>query len=405
MPNNNWIGGASVATKVDTGTIALTWATNDTIRTTLTSEDGTTTEFVETTATGAVIETDVLDPHLANLQNEQVKTLFKEITWEKVGTTQIKATAKLGGKPFVIALSAVTAGDGTFTNAVTTANSGPEDGGTAANYSLGTVLASDEDLRFVPNPNDGLSYDFKYSLDQSAKDLKSLKRSPEYRGTIGDPANRLYLLVSVSNEGASNVPYVSLYGTVGETWLSGVLDEVRVYETSQSRRAVNLKGTITVLRLKGPGVRGKVNVANGAALTTFYCLSAPIAEYDIGTGVTGLTNVIADSGNGKIQSPCTTIDTAWQAILRHTAGAVSAWTNRNGAHVFYNGSGTLSQGDNEGGVFDFTENVSAAVIVSAFTVHAGLLQDLSAMGNVAWPTIQNPGGVVNIGEGAAIVKS
>lgn len=403
MPNNNWIGGASVATQLATQTIALTWASADTIRTTLTSEDGTTTEFVETTVAGSDIETDVLDPHLANLQNETVKTLFTEITWTKSGTDKIVATAKVSGKPFVLAASEVTAGTGTHTNAATTANSGPEDGGTAANYSLGTVLAAAEDFRVMPNPTDGKSYDIKFGLDQSGKDLKSFRRSPEYKGTIGDPANELYFRVDVSDTGATNVPYVTIRGSVGETWLHGTLDEVRVYETSQSRKAVNLKGTIPVLRIKGPGVRGKINVASGSALTEFFCLDAPNAEYDIDTSVTGFTNAKADSGNGKIQSACTTINTAWQAVLRHTAGAVTTWNNWNGGHVFYNGDGTLGQGHNYGGVFNFTENVSDSVTVSAFTVHAGLLLDKSALGNINWPAeIQNPGGTVDIGESRTV---
>lgn len=404
MANNNWIGGASVATQIDTQTIALTWASGDKIRTTLASEDGSTTEFVETTVAGGDIETDVLDAHLANLQNETTKTLFTEIAWTKSGTDKILATAKTKGKPFYLTASETTAGDGTHTNASTTANSGPEDAGTAANYSLGSVVAAGEDFRIMPNPTDDKSYDIKHGLDQSAKDLKSFKRSPEYKGTIGDPANQFYFRVDVSDTGAGNVPYVTLHGTVGETWLKGVLDEVRVYETSRSKNAVKLAGTIVVLRMKGPGVVGKVNVASGAALTTFYCLNCPNAEYEIDTSVTGFTTTFADSGNGKIRSACTTINTAWQAILRHTAGAVGTWNNWNGGHVFYNGSGTLSQGENYGGVFEFTENVSASVTVTAFTVHAGLLLDKSALGNVNWPTIQNPGGTVDIGEGATVTS-
>ena len=119
--------------------------------------------------------------------------------------------------------------------------------------------------------------------------------------------------------------------------------------------------------------------------------------------MTGFTTTYIDSGNGVIRSAVTTINTAWQAILRHTAGAVTNWNNYNGAHVYYNGAGTLSQGDNYGGIFDFTENVSAEVTVTAFTVHAGLLLDKSRLGNVDWPAeIQNPGGTVDVGEGGNV---
>lgn len=402
MANNNWIGGASVATQIDTQTIALTWASGDKIKTTLASEDGSTTEFVETTVAGSDIETDVLDVHLAALQNETTKTLFKDITWTKSGTDKIVATAKVGGKPFYLTASETTAGDGTHTNASTTANSGPEDAGTAANYSLGTVVAAGEDFRVMPNPTDDKSYNITYGLDQSAKDLKSFRRSPEYKGTIGDPANQFYFQIDVSDTGASNVPYVTIYGKVGETWLKGTLDEVRVYETSRSRNAVKLDGTIGVLRMKGPGVVGKVNVASGAALTKFYCLSAPNAEYEIETSVTGFTTTFADSGNGKIRSACTTINTAWQAILRHTAGAVTQWNNYNGAHVYYNGSGTLSQGDNYGGIFDFSESVAAAVTVTLIIAHAGILLNESRLNNVSFGTIKNPGGTVNLGEDVTV---
>ena len=165
---------------------------------------------------------------------------------------------------------------------------------------------------------------------------------------------------------------------------------------------MKLDGTIGVLRMKGPGVVGKVNVASGAALTTFYCLSCPNAEYEIDTSVTGFTASFIDSGNGKIRSACTTINTAWQAILRHTAGAVSQWNNYNGAHVYYNGSGTLSQGDNYGGVFDFTENTAASVTVTLMIVHAGILLNESRLNNVNFGTIRNPGGSVNLGEDVTV---
>ena len=404
MADNNWIGGASVATQIETFTLNNDFNDAETLVTmTITAED-TSTEVVSITPTG-VDESAIATAWQTELDSKSAAThpLTAAVTWT-VAANVVTGTAKVSGKPFYAA-SSVTGGAGTITDSITTANSGPVDAGTAANYSAGTVVASAEEFRIVPNPTDGKSYNITYGLDQSAKDVNSFRRSPEYKGTIGDPANSFYLLIDVSNVGGANVPYVNLYGTVGETWLSGTLDEVRVYETSQSRKAVNLGGTIPILRIKGAGIAGRVNVQNGAAMTTFYCLSASRAEYDIGTSVTGFTTAFIDSGNGKIQSAITTINTAWQAILRHTAGAVGAWNNYNGAHVFYNGSGTLTQGDNYGGVFDTTENVSAAVTVTAFTVHAGLLQDLSAMGNVSWPTIQNPGGIVNIGEGAAIVKS
>lgn len=87
----------------------------------------------------------------------------------------------------------------------------------------------------------------------------------------------------------------------------------------------------------------------------------------------------------------------------NSGGAVSAWNNYNGAHVYYNGSGTLTQGDNYGGVFNFTRNVAESVTVTAFTVHAGLLLNKSGLNNVNWPAqIQNPGGTVDVGESGTV---
>ena len=121
MAVSNWIGGTTAVANVQTLTVGGSWVADNTIRTTMTAEDGSTTQAVTTTATSNVPETGVLDPHISDLQASS-QSLFSAVTWVKSGSTLVQGTAKIAGVPFIMA-GTVPSGSGTYTSLATvTAN-------------------------------------------------------------------------------------------------------------------------------------------------------------------------------------------------------------------------------------------------------------------------------------------
>ena len=199
MSINNWIGGTTAAANVQSLTVGGTWAAGNTVRTTMTAEDGSTTQAVTTSAASSTIETGVVDPHITDLNNSS-QSLFSAVTWVKTGTTVVQGTADIAGVPFTMA-GTVPAGSGTYGSLSTVvANAGPNDWNTAANFTeadetTAPVPGARDDVKILPHPTDEdnagnpISYDVLYGLDQSAIDLNTLRIPKSYRGSIGDSVN------------------------------------------------------------------------------------------------------------------------------------------------------------------------------------------------------------------------
>ena len=131
MATNNWTGGASAVAEVDSALFANTWASADTITSTMTAEDGSTTQTVQSTATSSTIETGVRDVHLTDLQNSS-NSMFVKVTFAASGSDTITGTAKTAGIPFYWTESVTTAGDGTLVitqdgSGASTLSEGPND--------------------------------------------------------------------------------------------------------------------------------------------------------------------------------------------------------------------------------------------------------------------------------------
>ena len=99
MAVSNWIGGTTAVAQVKTLIVEGSWAADNTIRTTLTSGDGSTTQAVTSTATSSTMSTGVIDPHISDLQ-ASTQSLFSAVTWVKSGSTLVQGTAKIAGVPF-----------------------------------------------------------------------------------------------------------------------------------------------------------------------------------------------------------------------------------------------------------------------------------------------------------------
>jgi hypothetical protein len=404
--HDTWKGGTAVQAQVDTQTVALTWAAGDTIDTTLTDENGTATT-VQTTIVGSTIE-NVVDEHLADLQ-ASTNRLFAAITWSKSGTTQIVATATTAGVPFYISVAYVTAGDGTYVTASTTANAGPNDWNTTGNWQSGAVPVAEDIVNFAPHPDTGVSHPVLYGLNQNAIDLDGFTKSASFKANIGDSINGFYLRIDVSNA-TGNIPRTFIRSSVGDVWLWGTHDEMYIAETSRSKDAVHLKGTVTTLRVNESGVQGTITAADSMTVTTLHMNGCPGAKVNIGSSVT-MTTANITAGSLKLENSYTTLNMAGSAVVETVGTGTAATINVRGGQLFYNGSGTITTLNLSAGVVDFRATKASVTAVSPLTVttanvEGGHLNDRGATRAVVYfNPINYDGGQVSTDYGQTITPT
>lgn len=386
MPTtHNYIGGAAYAQQVDTYTLANTWAAADTLTTTLTDENGESASVI-TTADDGVIE-NIRDKHLAALQGSS-DARFTAVTWAASSTNAITGTAIVIGVPMHGAASETTAGDGTFTRAVTTANSGPEDFDVAANFSTASKPADGDTVLVVPNPTDGVSYNIKYSLPKAVRDEASLtlvdfRVSKAYRGVIGQPAYGYYLeLESVTG-------VVELAGATS-TWLEGSMPVAYILAGTGSEDLVHLKSTAAMkVYVRGANVAGTISVADNSVMDELYMFNCPRAVVNIGKDVTSLDviNVMSGLCTSKSGGSSLVVDVGVQGSFTLHPEAdedVSKVTTWQGGHSRWNGSGTLSTNHIKGGTMDLRENQATQMTITDTEIWDGLLTDEGGLGNIVY---------------------
>ena len=411
MPTANWIGGTTAVTQVATATVTGVWSSTnpDTITTTLYDESGV-ARTVTTNATGSSIETNVIDPHVVDLNNS-TDEIFARSTWAKGSSTTITGTADVAGRPISGNLAAtdpainrplgseVTAGSGAVsaTWANTTANAGPNDGLTGTNWKdagVGTGIPADSDtMLFLPHPTDvnpdgtPRSYDLLYGLDHSGIVLVSLKIGRSYKGVIGDPAGKHHFAIDQTNGGSTGVTVID--SSSPSIWLKGPADAINVAGLPRGEDALHLgggAGTIAVLRLLGPRVLGKIHVEDNCPISTIECINA---HMDVVMGVeTGTVVGVfkSNSGNWLIERELgtgTTIATITGGTYKHTIGAVNQ-IDLFGGTFDYNGEGTLAVLNVYGGVFNLEDNIEELVTISAAKIWGGQILDKSGLQNVVY---------------------
>ncbi len=406
MAAANFVGGTTAVTQVDTGTVGGTWAASDTIRTTLYDESGL-ARTVTTTATSSTIETGVIDPHVIDL-NASTDEIFARTTWAKGSSTTITGTADIAGRPISgnnsatdpainRALGSVPSGSGTFsaTFAQTTANAGPNDGLTAANWKDGlggTGLPADTDtMLFLPHPIDvdaagkPLSYDLRYGLDHSGIVLASLGIGRSYKGIIGDPAGKHHFTIDVTSGSAVTV----IDSGSPSIWIKGAHDEMNVAGLPRGEDALHLggsAGTIAILRLLGPRVLGKVHVEDNCPVTDWECINA---HMDVVVGVETTTKIgqfISTSGNWLIERAFdagTSVARIFGGTYVHTIGIMERLDLFAGM-FHYNGEGTLTALNVYGGDFNLENNIEEAVIITTAKIWGGRILDKSGLKNVTY---------------------
>ncbi len=198
MAANRWLGRAGAVAQVDTVTIALTWATNDTVTLTINGKDlvvtiGTliTTAQVATTIQEAWEDADFTDTTATKIPADGGQDFpeHAEITATVSGSV-VTLTHDTAGTPFTLdTIPDGTAGDGSATRATATTATGPNHYDNVDNWSLGAIpaVAADETGDDVYFDNSDVSV--LHGLDQShaSNHVPSITVARNYTGQWGLP--------------------------------------------------------------------------------------------------------------------------------------------------------------------------------------------------------------------------
>jgi hypothetical protein len=281
---------------------------------------------------------------------------FVEAVWT-VDTDTITATARTAGVPFTFT-SSVSGGTGTVGAATdTTANSGPNDIGLAANYSGGVLPATGDTLVF-----ENSNVDFLYNIDAlAAVTLAACYQNASYTGKIGLPK---------TNPGGY-AEYRPSYFQVGATALyvgrgTGSGSGRSKWDTGSVQTTIYLDGTGSSSETGLPAFQWKGTHASNALYATkgtfgaclFAGETATLAVLDVGYAAsragdvdfqagTGLTWTTAKQTGGKValnSGGTTYTQTGGKATV--SAGNITSVNVRDdknsNATFVYNGAGTVS---------------------------------------------------------------
>ena len=324
---------------------------------------------------------------LAALLNASTHPYFSAITWS-ANTDTITGTADTAGVPFTFT-SGASGGTGTFAAASTsTANSGPNDWSTAANWSTGAVPANSDHVRIEDS-----AVDILWGLSQSGVTLASLNVGLSFSGKLGLPAGSFaasatsvnttvleyrttYLAISA---GLVNIGYHYGAGNPGGSTRIKIntgtnATAITVHQSSAQPAEANLK-TVRLLGTHADNtlhvLGGSVSVASDIPFETSQFDEITIAE---GTGNVligaGVTLGTAAKRGGSLAIGCSATNLHNDAGDTVTFGTAAFTTLRcRSGQVIHAGSGAVGTLQVFGGTVRFN---SEGVITSA-TVAGGTL--------------------------------
>ena len=379
MANKRWLGRAGAVAQVDTITVALTWAQNDTIKLTINGKmvtvtvgTLTTTAQVATTIKQAWENETLADTSASVSPSDggQEFTEHAEITATVSGSV-VTLTHDTAGTPFTLVVTEATAGDGTATEATDTQATGPNHYDNVDNWDPSGVPVSTDDV-FIDNSDVSILY----GLGQSAVTLTSLTIDRNYTGDIGLP----------KQNAAGYVEYRADYLAIGATTITigrgeGTGSGRIKLDTGSVQTAINIEGmggaaegsALEAFLWKGTNAsntlevhEGTVGVARfGGETATIATLKAAGGEIFLGSGTT-LTTVDNESGVIEIYSNTTTITNSSGTIT--IGGSATVGTlNHEGGTVNYLSSGTITTCNLGGPInatLDFSGDNSARTITT-----------------------------------------
>lgn len=306
----------------------------------------------------------------------------------------ITLTADTAGVPFVITLN-TPGGSATLGQASTTANSGPNDWSTAANWSDGVTPVSTDTVIF-----DAGSVDVLWGLDQNAVTLAELRIMHAYTGKIGLPEDEFTpTAVTIDTTAVEyRETYLKVSATavrIGEHYGSGSpagssrikLDVGAVVSTmTVSNSASNTADTfLEPIRWLGTHasnvihmLKGELGIATTAAgeVATVLTLNvghlgnvAGDATVHVGDGVT-LSGFNQSGGTADVESAIVTVNQTAGTLTTIGIGGITSSATVGGTLIAQS-SGTInSMLINGTGIADFSRD-SRAKTVSSLFMHKG----------------------------------
>jgi hypothetical protein len=381
MPTNRWRGDAPAVAQVQTVTIG----TNDVATTYKVTINGKTVSVPGNAGGASSTAAD-----LANaIKGASVPQEFNEIAWT-VATTVVTGTAAKPGKPFTLSVAA-SGGTGTISTSVTTAGSGPNDAGIAANWSSGSLPATGDDIVFDTGASDVL-----YGLDQHAVTPNSISVLPGFTGKIG------LATVNADNAAATYFEYRPQYLQYGTTGVGGTVNVTvsggggRIKLDQGSAPAIwnilnsaqRLESGVPAVLLKGANAANALNVNRGDVGVAFFggetaTLVALNVGFEtnpagdsavwLGSGVTLANAAIVQTG-GSLTINSATSGTAaitqYDGLLTLQAGAQTGLAVLGGTCVF-NSTGTLGGTTvvANSGLIDFSQDLRAKTVTNPVNLY------------------------------------
>ena len=405
MASPRWTGASANIKQVTTITIALTWATNDTITVTIdniafvvtigtlvtTTQVATTlyqaltgTTLTDTTASctipvadgGAAIIPQFSDFTVANPSNGVV-------TLTGNGTNP----AALAGKPFTVAVTESTAGDGTATGATTTTPTSQFHADQIDNYSTNAAPADNDTLIF----DDG-SIDVRYLLNLACQPL-IINKTKKYSGNVGMPETnsdnstktyheyRTPTYLTTDDNSAICVGNLE----TGEGPGSGRFK----WDAGAGQATVNIfgRGTraeqgVPCILFKGSHVSNVVNnLAGDLGIAYFPAETAVVATLRSGDGPSSNANTVCGTGvtlttvtvNGGAMASSSAITTATQnaGTWAHNTGTVTALTVLGGKFTPLGGATITTLTIGSSGEFDASKGTATFTITNTIQLYKG----------------------------------
>jgi hypothetical protein len=337
MAINRWIGGATAVKQVDTFTPDNV-EIGDIFLLAVTGEDGSTTT-ISFTATEATVANVVAG--LVAAWNASTNALCTPITATNA-TTGLTLTADMAGVPFYVSASTSNGGGNDtqiLSREATTANAGPNDIGTAANWSMNVIPAAGDDV-YIDSGSDEIIY----GLNQASILLASFNVSKSFTGKIGQAGIPLRISTAMASLGY-------FYGS-GSASGSGRINvdfgstetEIEVRGTASSSADTSLQPT----RIKANNANTAINILAGTVgIGTNHAgesaVIGPInvgdARVTIGGGVEMGTYSQTD-GTNILQAGCTMCNVFGGSLTKVGNGNI-ATLNTNGGKTDVQGSGSI----------------------------------------------------------------
>jgi hypothetical protein len=349
MAKRSYIGGAATVTQqVWKGNITTT-TTGHTYTLQLTDETGTTVTFSYALVGGDTTTTLAAASWAAafNLASNQLTPTYGALSATSSSNTVI-LTARNAGVPFY---PGTAGGTGTWASTgTTTANSGPADLNTAANYAEGVVPVASDDVSFI-------SGDVFYGLQESAVFTGKVEFAPTFKGNVGSAG--IYLSIAPS-------AFTCEASGTGSMWIN--MNSAAIALTINSTPApssgfgLNLLGSaLTTVTVNGGSVAVANNAGETATITTIVNNGATVTA---GVGTT-LTNFTQSSGIGVWVGAATLTLAGVSGGTLTTRGTQAITTATvSGGTLVSNSTGTITTLNRLGGLADFMQSRSTRTVTN-----------------------------------------